>query len=72
MSATHFAHSRSRVDSKTFSTWGARAALVGIELLRSYDDHGREVFICSKWAMTKEFQTPEQVEDFLKRAGAPK
>lgn len=60
-----------RFDAKTFATWQARAALVGIELRRIENDAGREVVVGTKWAMTKILETAEQVEDFLKRAGAP-
>lgn len=63
-SAAHLA-----VDAKTFATLQARAALVGVSLVRSTDDRDRTVFIASKWSMTRQLDSFEAVEVFLQRIG---
>jgi hypothetical protein len=62
--------SRRHFESKQFSTWAARAALRGVEMRRTIDDHGDEIVIATRWALTKELQSVDQVEDFLTRMGA--
>ena len=54
---------------KAFATLQARAALVGVALSRIQDDRGIEVFIASKWALTKELATLAEVEQLLVRIG---
>ena len=61
----------SRFDRKQFATWQARAAFVGVQMRRSFDDRGHEVVLVTKWAWTKELETAEQVLDFLAQVGAP-
>lgn len=56
-------------DRKLFSTLQARAALAGVALSRMQDDRGNEVFIASKWALTKQLSTLAEVEHLLVRIG---
>jgi hypothetical protein len=60
-----------RLAHKAFSTLQARAALLGFCLTRIEDDSGHEVFIVSRGAYWRELETPESVEAWLARAGAP-
>lgn len=55
---------------KAFATLQARAALAGVSLVRSTDDQERVVYIASKWAMTRQLDTIEAVEQFLQRLGS--
>ncbi len=55
------------IDPKAFATLQAKAALVGVSLVRSTDEHDREVFIASKWAMCRQLDTVEAVEQLLNR-----
>ena len=59
----------SATSSKVFATLQARAALVGVALSRIQDDRGNEVFIASKWALTKQLATLAEVEQLLVRVG---
>ncbi len=52
---------------KAFATAQARAALAGVSLHRQEDDRGREVFIASRWAMTRELPDLAAVEAWLDR-----
>ena len=54
---------------KAFATLQARAALMGVALSRIQDDRGNEVFIASKWALTKQLATLAEVEQLLVRIG---
>jgi hypothetical protein len=54
---------------KQFATLQARAALAGVQLLRSTDDRGREVFVASRWALTAQFASLAEVEAWLQRFG---
>lgn len=56
-----------RLDDKLFSTLQAKAALLGVSLIRSEDERGHEVFIVSKWAMTRELSNSTDVERLLER-----
>lgn len=56
-----------QLSAKAFATLQARAAMLGVALVRSTDDRGVEVFIASKWAMTRELASPDAVEAFLAR-----
>ncbi len=58
-----------RLDDKLFATLQARAALIGVSLIRSEDERGHEVFIVSKWAMTRELSNSTDVEHLLERIG---
>lgn len=57
---------------KAVATLQARAALLGIALVPSTDDHDRPVFIVSQWGMTRQLDTVDDVEAFLKRVGGSK
>lgn len=61
---------RRQFSEKQAAGWQARAALRGVELRKSIDDHGDEVMVATKWALTRELQTADQVGDFLRRMGA--
>lgn len=56
-----------RLDDKAFATLQAKAALVGVSLVRSKDERGQEVFVISKWAMCRQLDTVESVEQLLAR-----
>lgn len=56
-----------RLDDKAFATLQAKAALIGVSLVRSTDEHDHEVFIVSKWAMTRQLDSVQQVEHLLSR-----
>lgn len=58
-------------DEKTVATLVARAALAGIVLTVTTDDHGNPLYIASRWALTKQLGSVEEVELFLSRVGAP-
>ena len=59
------------LDAKLKATLTARACLIGCVLTSFEDDHGREVFVISRGALTKQLDTPEDVDAWLKRAGGP-
>lgn len=67
--ATLRAVGTAEADCKFFATLQARAALAGVALSRTEDDCGREVFIASKWALTKELASLAEVEELLVRIG---
>lgn len=54
---------------KRFATLQARAAMAGVALSRLDDDRGRPVFIASKWALTKQLDSLDEVSAFLTRIG---
>jgi hypothetical protein len=56
---------------KRFATAHARAALVGASLLRTEDDQGAEVFIITKWALTRAIRDIAAVEAWLDRIAGP-
>ncbi len=56
-----------RIDDKAFATLQAKAALQGVQLIRSTDEHNRETFLASKWAMCRELASADEVEALLKR-----
>jgi hypothetical protein len=58
-------------EAKTVATLTARAALAGVSLVRSTDDRERVVYIASKWTLTRQLDSIEAVEHFLRRIGAP-
>lgn len=59
------------LDPKVVATLKARAALCGVVLHVSEDDHGAPLFIASKWAMTRQMSTVAEAEAFLHRIGGP-
>ena len=50
---------------KQLATLRARAALAGIAMNAIEDDYGSIVFIVSRWAMTRRFETIKDVDDWL-------
>jgi hypothetical protein len=52
---------------KRLATLTARAALVGVTLHRIEGDFLPEVFIVSRWAMTREFTDMDALEAWLNR-----
>lgn len=53
---------------KAFATLQARAALAGATLQRVDDDRGREVFIVTRWEVTREFADLVALEEWLDTA----
>lgn len=52
---------------KDFATLQARAALNSVILHKLEDDRGREVYIVSRWALTREMRTLDEVSTWLDR-----
>jgi hypothetical protein len=52
---------------KRFATAQARAAMIGATLHRIEDDRGVDVFIVSKWNLTRELRDMDAVELWLDR-----
>jgi hypothetical protein len=52
---------------KAFATAQARAALLGVVLTRIEDDRGRQVFIVTRWALTRELHDLAAVDAWLDR-----
>lgn len=50
---------------KGFATLQARAAINLVELHRLEGDNGRPVYIATKWAETKRFESLQAVADWL-------
>lgn len=53
------------VDRKRFSTLCARAALAGITLRHLEGDFGPNLFIVSKWTLTRQFTEMRELEKWL-------
>jgi hypothetical protein len=56
-----------RLDDKLYATLQAKAALLGVSLIRSEDERGHEVFIVSKWAMCRQLSNSDEVALLLNR-----
>ena len=56
---------------KQIATLRARAALAGVVLHALEDDHGVLLFVATKWALTRQMGSVDEVEEFLQRIGAP-
>ena len=52
---------------KAFATLQARAALAGVVLHRASDDHGRAVYIVSRWSLTRQLDSLADAADWLDR-----
>lgn len=63
----HRALEQAQRPEKRFANAQARAALRGATLHRIEDDRGGEVFVLTKWNLTRELQTLEQVIHLLDR-----
>jgi hypothetical protein len=59
------------LDPKVTSGLVARACLIGVVLHVLEDDAGQPLFVASKWAMTKQMHSVDEVLTFLRKAGAP-
>jgi len=57
------------IDLKWESTLIARAALLGVVVVRSADDHGRPCWIVSRWNLTKELGSLVELRDWVDRVG---
>lgn len=55
------------LNEKAFATLQAKAALQGVTLVRIVGEQGRDVFIASKWAMSRQFENIEQIDQLLER-----
>lgn len=53
------------MDTKRFATLRARAALAGVELHRSTDDHDRPLYCAVKWAMVRHLSSLDEVAAWL-------
>jgi len=51
--------------SKVLNTIRARCAMLGIVLAVTEDDHGRPLYVATRWAMTKAFSCLEEVSAWL-------
>lgn len=60
-----------RIDPKVIATLKARAALAGVTLIPFETDDGRKAFVATRWFLTKQLDSVEQVEAFLRQIGAP-
>lgn len=56
---------QTRAEAKRLSTLTARAALCGVTLHATTDDTGRRVFIVSRWALTRQLDTLDDLEAWL-------
>ena len=54
---------------KAWATLQARAALMGVSLVRTTDDRDFEVFVASRWSLTRQLDSVGEVEHFLRRIG---
>jgi hypothetical protein len=52
---------------KEFATMQAKAALLGATLCRIDDERGNELFVVSKWHLTRHLPTLEAVAAWLER-----
>lgn len=50
---------------KALDTLRARCALLGIVLAITENDHGRPLYVATRWAMTKTFSSLEEVGAWL-------
>lgn len=59
------APARARIDHKRLATLTARAALAGVILYHTEGDFVPDIFIVSRWALTREFTDLDAVEAWL-------
>ncbi len=55
------------LQAKRLATLRARAALAGVSLFALENDHGKTVYIVSRWALTRELPDLEAVEAWLEK-----
>lgn len=58
-------------DAKAFATLQARAALAGVVLHRTTRDDGRPAYIVTRWALTRELGSLDEVGQWLDRVAGP-
>lgn len=56
---------------KRQATATARAALIGAIVTPSHDDRGQPTWLLSRWSLTREFASLDDLEALLTRMGAP-
>lgn len=56
---------RRAVDAKRLATLAARAALLGVALHHTEGDFVPDIFLLTKWALTREFTDMDAVEQWL-------
>lgn len=54
-------------DQKRVATLRARAALVGVALHAIDGDRGVPIYVASRWAMTRQFESLSDLESWLDR-----
>jgi hypothetical protein len=54
-------------DDKRFQTCRAQAALHGVVLHKLEGDFGRPIYCATRWALTKQLDTLDEVETWLAR-----
>lgn len=59
----------STIDPKHLATLKAKAALRGVVLYFTEGDRGEPLFIASRWSLTRQMHSIDEVEDFLARIG---
>ncbi len=64
-------HARVDAHRKLLATLQARTALWGGSLPATESDRGTPVFIVTRWALTRAFDSLGEVEDWLQRVGVP-
>ena len=52
-------------DPKRFATLQARAALAGVTLHQLEGDFGKQIYVATRWAMTKQLESLSEVEQWL-------
>ena len=50
---------------KQLATLTAKCALAGVTLIESTDDRGRPAYVVSRWALTRQLATLDDVRDWL-------
>lgn len=56
-------------DAKLIATLKAEAALCGVVLHTGVDDFGRPSFIATKWTLTRELHSADEVRELLRQIG---
>ncbi len=65
--ALEITHDKFTPDYKRLATATARAALAGVALTPINDDFGRQVFVASRWDLTTQLDSLDEVEAWLSR-----
>lgn len=59
----------SALTEKQRATYIAELALRGVQAVPCTDDHGRATLVVSRWGLTRELVTVEELDGFLARIG---